>query len=665
MKQRNFILFLDKTLSGGIWRQLGVFVILIVLVLCFFWVFFQLFNIPLTRADEGDAFGPFWNLLYFFSDGGSQTSATESNRFFVYLISIAGSVLLGGVLISTLSNIFERRVEDAEKGLLRYKFVDHVVVIGYNESTTGLIKQLADDPRYAGSVFVLHTNIEAAKVRLLLSAGLSTGLNKRVVIYYGRRDSREEVELLSPPTARELYILNEADDPDSDSLNMDCMKWVALSCRRRSGDKLRCHVIFRNQTTVSAFYRADLSGEIREAVEFYPLVYHEIFARHVLVDNQVNDGEFVYPSLDRIPIDEHSGNYVHLIIFRMTDMGITMGMQAAHIAHYPNYQKRKTKITFVDSSAEKRMHQLSARYQSLFDVSESYFLRAGDSQEFIRNPTNPAYAYLGDFTDTRFYFVEGSAEMPEVRTLLEKWVADNDALVTIAVCNEHMHQSIADGMFLPRTVYEQNVPVLIYQKDSASVLQSLGNARSASNAQVLNPLSAVYPFGMVKNKFSMQNHSLLWAQRINFVYTYFFDKGKLPDELPGAAEWKQTWEACWHSLIIAKQWSNIYHANSIPTKLRSIGYSGEAIIEEDKVEILSQVEHNRWIMEELIMGYRPATQQEREAIHADPSLKKAFRNRFVHVDLCHYNDLLKDANGVDVREYDRILIRRIPMIISK
>ena len=211
------------------------------------------------------------------------------------------------------------------------------------------------------------------------------------------------------------------------------------------------------------------------------------------------------------------------------------------------------------------------------------------------------------------------------------------------------------------------IPVWIYQKESAAIIESLSIAKSSSNGARLNPLNNLFPFGRVKQDFNPQNVTLEWAKRIHFVYSSFFESGLLPDALPAPDEWRDKWLKEWNDLIIAKQWSNIYHANSIPVKLRSIGYkfgSGDAI-PEDRVEILSQVEHNRWVVEELIMGYRPATETERHAISLDPTLKKQYRSSFIHVDLCGYKDLLKDEKGNDVREYDRILIRKIPLIIQE
>ena len=75
-----------------------------------------------------------------------------------------------------------------------------------------------------------------------------------------------------------------------------------------------------------------------------------------------------------------------------------------------------------------------------------------------------------------------------------------------------------------------------------------------------------------------------------------------------------------------KQWSNIYNASSIATKLRSIGI---ALPMKDRIReltpheivILAEVEHNRWNVEELLMGYRIVTPEEEKEIEKNIELK--------------------------------------------
>ncbi len=58
-----------------------------------------------------------WVVYNNFVDPGNQIEETAwPNRILVGLISISGSILLGGVLISTISNIIERRVEVVNTG---------------------------------------------------------------------------------------------------------------------------------------------------------------------------------------------------------------------------------------------------------------------------------------------------------------------------------------------------------------------------------------------------------------------------------------------------------------------------------------------------------------------------------------------------------------------
>ena len=74
------------------------------------------------------------------------------------------------------------------------------------------------------------------------------------------------------------------------------------------------------------------------------------------------------------------------------------------------------------------------------------------------------------------------------------------------------------------------------------------------------------------------------------------------------------------------------------------------------------MEHNRWSVEELILGFRPVTDEEQEMLEKDITRKREFRDRFIHYDLRAYDDLRPDANGTDVRIYDKCISAAIPLI---
>lgn len=633
--------FVERALSGGIGGQIVLYLFLVVGVFILLWLVSILLGIPLRSGHTAvpeNGYTDFWAMVYWFFPGALFQSSA-ANRAFVYVSSIIGSILMSGLLISTLTNILRSRAGRSEEGLVRYRLKGHTLVIGYNGSAAALISSiLADD----GAVVSVLSESPVKSYRQNLLSKLPEGQRKRVFFNCGDRSSAAEIASLRPRFAEEVYILDDPVRKDIDSANIACLRLLSEACAGRK-ERLRCTTVFRNASTVTAFQRADLDAGIKERIEFYPLIYHEVIARNLLVFRKMGDVEF--PPLDRVRITPDSNKFVHLIILGMSAVGEGLAVAAARVCHFANADRRKTRITVIDSSLESREEAFRARYQTLFDVLDG------------------KYAALGDFVDVEFSFVSGKAEAPATRAFIGDAVDDPDAIVSVAVCYEDAQRCIDAGLNLPRAIYDRDIPVFIYQQRAAAILETVGR-------DDVSLYSQVYPFGREDNFFYhvKDNSSLRYGQRINYVYGVFFETGTVPSALPPEDEWKQRWLEDWNRLVVAKQWSNIFHADSIPFKLRTIGYdpaSGEPLqMSPEQIEMLSRIEHNRWCVEELLMGYRPATPEEREAIEKDPKLKKDFRSRLVHVDLCRYEDLLPDAQGHPAADYDRIIVESLPIIVS-
>lgn len=93
-------------------------------------------------------------------------------------------------------------------------------------------------------------------------------------------------------------------------------------------------------------------------------------------------------------------------------------------------------------------------------------------------------------------------------------------------------------------------------------------------------------------------------------------------------------------------------------------------------EVLSRSEHARWVVEKLIMGYRPLNQEERyhdENLHVqfkNKEKKKKYRDSLkwrdndpAHIDICSYRDLRR-INPDDLK-FDSFLMLAIPKILEK
>ena len=123
-------------------------------------------------------------------------------------------------------------------------------------------------------------------------------------------------------------------------------------------------------------------------------------------------------------------------------------------------------------------------------------------------------------------------------------------------------------------------------------------------------------------------------------------------------------EELWNNLSIDKRWSNIYNASSILYKLRGIGVSNLQQLKtelrrlEKKLDVLSEVEHNRWNIEQLIHGYRPTSPSEHQEILTNPSLKKTYKHSFIHDDIRPYGELDEYTKDKD-RQLINYLVRTI------
>ena len=126
MKKKNisFIEKIDRIISGGVSKQLISFFIFTGLVVLGFMLVSLLFGEDVTFYGDEQIYGNaridrMAGLLYHFMDSGNLSKTAGSGfgvQLFVFLFTFAGMVLLGGLLITTLTNIVDRRVSDIEEG---------------------------------------------------------------------------------------------------------------------------------------------------------------------------------------------------------------------------------------------------------------------------------------------------------------------------------------------------------------------------------------------------------------------------------------------------------------------------------------------------------------------------------------------------------------------
>lgn len=694
----HFRQILDRWLNRGFWFKIGLVVLisfvvfsLSVLVVIFF------FDKHVPYAE--DQKNIWWQLYYYFADPGNQMSGKtgdggDGSRVVGFIFSTLGSIFLSGLLISTITNSFERMSDSWRSGFSYYKLKNHIVIIGSDQMVYGLVNQLLGS---TDLTIVVMTSTDVEQMRNTLWASLmNKGDKSRIVVNYGQRDSEIFLDKINVAYASEVYLLGDTSEFDNienyhDSLNVHCLTLISKQCKAiNRTSRLKCHVLFDYKTTYHIFQYADLNSEITRYVDFHPFNFYDFWARKVLVAGRSKEGNISYKPLDYIPItSKDSEKFVHFIVIGMSQMGQAMALQAAHIAHFPNYEKAKTKITFIDANGKVEMNEFKQKCGELFKVSHSTFIDADAWLEANQNKTDSKEVDYGkfkteyhiadeymhlvaenekqDFIDVEWEFIKGYDHNTLVQHLLNKYVNEENAIITVAVCLNITHMSLRSAMSLPKKYYENNVPILVQQRKTATMVSTLNGEGFDEDHRKRLLYKNIQPFGMVTECYDLNIvSSVEICKKISYVYDHFFTFDNLAVKID-----MEKANQIWDNTVISKRWSNIFAAASIPTKLRCIGidwdinriYNLDELTEE-QVALLAEIEHNRWNVEELLLGYRPVHKDEDEKIDADKNKKKEYRNRFIHYDIRPFSELKTDDKGRKANIYDEVIVRSLPLILK-
>lgn len=693
----HFRQILDRWLNRGFWFKVGLIVLLSFAVFGFSaFIVWKFFYKCVPYANELTNKDIWWQLYYYFADPGNQMSGkgVQGSRVVGFIFSTLGSIFLSGLLISTITNSFERMSDSWRSGFSYYKLKNHIVIIGSDQMVYGLVNQLLGS---TDLTIVVMTSTDVEQMRNTLWASLmNKGDKSRIVVNYGQRDSEIFLDKINVAYASEVYLLGDTSEFDNienyhDSLNVHCLTLISKQCKAiNRTSRLKCHVLFDYKTTYHIFQYADLNSEITRYVDFHPFNFYDFWARKVLVAGRSKEGNISYKPLDYIPItSKDSEKFVHFIVIGMSQMGQAMALQAAHIAHFPNYEKAKTKITFIDANGKVEMNEFKQKCGELFKVSHSTFIDADAWLEANQNKTDSKEVDYGkfkteyhiadeymhlvaenekqDFIDVEWEFIKGHDHNTLVQHLLNKYVNEENAIITVAVCLNITHMSLRSAMSLPKKYYENNVPILVQQRKTATMVSTLNGEGFDEDHRKRLLYKNIQPFGMVTECYDLNIvSSVEICKKISYVYNHFFTFDNLAVKID-----MEKANQIWDNTVISKRWSNIFAAASIPTKLRCIGidwdinriYNLDELTEE-QVALLAEIEHNRWNVEELLLGYRPVHKDEDEKIDADKNKKKEYRNRFIHYDIRPFSELKTDDKGRKANIYDEVIVRSLPLILK-
>ena len=433
-----------------------------------------------------------------------------------------------------------------------------------------------------------------------------------------------------------------------------------------------CHLLLHSRTALRLAQTVGFDAAITDRLDVYPFSLDDEWAGTI--------------QLDRKSVTAASEQVVHLVVFGMGDTAETVAIRAALTAHYPNYVRNhslRTRITMVAPDARLQADRLIATYSHLFANSHYRIVVADEPRPVVlTHRPDCVAAGMDEFVDVEWEFVESTSHHPMLREKLQLWALDTaHRQLTIVMAGDNAMQNVDRALSLPAAVSRMQVPVYVYMHDD-SVLRHLSPSEGV-----------VIPFGMTDRGFDVRRPLVQMARSINYIYNLCYRDNDI-----GWNGWlryapeidRQASIAQWQRVSPVKRMSNICNAMTVATKLRSVtlpsvppkgggsnaqplppfgetegGVRGVWDIPQHDIELLTQVEHNRWCVEELILGWRPCTAEERRLVEADISQKEVLKQQCrAHYDLCSYRELAADATGKPVAIYDLCLCSCLPLIAN-
>lgn len=712
-KHRAIWLLFDRILAQDIFRQAVILIVILAAVLIASFVLLSLSGADwITYCNENNISK--WVFpLYLLIDGNAFNSFYVSDKvsggtvFVAGVIYVIGVIIFTGMLISVMTNMIERRVEDHKEGHIHYLESGHYVIMGFDEMVPSFIRYVFEKDSKA---FVLIlTSVEAERVKEKLNKTFSQEQLKQVIINYGHRTNPESYKNICLESAEEVFIVGYHSQTAHDAINVECVDAICdyLSAGDIKSKPSRITCVFKDLDTYAAFKTTEIFGEVSKlGIEFIPYNFYTGWAKQVFVKRghkelSSSGQEVEYPAVYGEGIGPDDKKYVHLVFVGTTNFAVAFAMEAANVLHFPNFNQDKslkTRITFIDLNADKEKDEFITRNRHFFEVQDYIYRDLSDPLRPMayKMPATYFREKASNFLDVEFEFIKGDIFSKRVQDEISRWAnATDEQYLSIFLAMANQRNNFVLGMNMPDEVYDNEIPVFIRQDRSDNFVTNLReadvNKRPYTRIVVgkkheesrLSRYSHIYPFGMNESIYCADDKSLKRAKLINYLYnTADYSTNKFQSLLVLAATpKKQIWEEAdkmWkgdpdnnqEGLSVSLKWSNLYSSYSIRTKLASLRAMRGLTLEnkskdtqkltEKEVEELAKVEHNRWNVEKLLMGYRKPHHDEDKYEASGTDAKSLSRNKkvFIHHDIRPFEDL------DNVKELDYEFTRYIPWIME-
>lgn len=671
--QRKRRLWFDRLLSESLWKQFAILAAVLFVLFWLSWFFLHISGCDWQDFATGNI--PEWLLpLYLLIDTNAFNNLYIKGvhgwaLFFSTITYVIGLFIFNGAIIAIITNAIGQRVSNHREGYLHYLKSGHYIIMGYDDMVPSIVTHIFEKDKEAYVLILSAT--ESPVICEKLKRVFNEKQLKHIIINYGHRVSIDYYKDIHLESAEEVYIVGLRSLPAHDAINVECVKSIChyLDTPSVTVRPARIVCVFKDLDTYAAFKTSDIfSDEMRHLeIEFIPYNFYTGWAKQVFVKRCYSGGR--YPAVYGKGIKPDDEKHVHLVFVGTTNFAVAFAMEAAHLLHFPNFIKhpsQKTLITFIDLNANKEKEEFVTRNRHLFE----------------------ALGAPSGFLDIEFEFIEGNVFSESIQDNIRRWAKDNTQSLSIFLAMADQRENFVMGMNMPDEVYEHEVPIFIRQDKSDNLVTNLRNADNKllqyawvdDNGELKKEnrkarYANIYPFGMNDSAYCADDRALTQAKLINYLYaTADYDrhkfKGALVLETMSRNQIIAEADKCWQKLSVALKWSNLYSAYALETKaatlraMRGLDIDDTShdldTLSDEEVEVIAEVEHNRWNVEKLLMGYRRSRPDEDCRQHPEFASDLAKNKKlFIHHDILPFDQL------GDIQELDREFTRYIPWILRQ
>lgn len=711
--RRRLWLKFDRLLSKSLFRQFAILGVILLFALGLSYLMLSWSGAEWEKFCKAEHLNKYLLPLYLLTDSNALNNLyMGSDNTHVHgwmlvassLIFLFGAFVFNGIIIGIITNSIERRVNDHQEGRIHYLQSGHYIIMGYDEMVPSFISHIFDKDKEA-YILILSAK-EAIGIKELLLKSFSEKQMERVILNYGHRISTEAFKDINLEAAEEVFIVGNHFNAAHDAINVECVDSICRYLKGKEQKPARITCVFKDLDTYAAFKTSEIFSEVKDlGVEFIPYNFYSGWAKQVFVKRLYRDFDnpgtkYKYPLVYGKGIKPEDEKYVHLAFVGTTNFAVAFAMEAAHVLHFPNGPRVKTRITFIDVNADKEKDEFITRNRHFFEVQAYHYFDLTNEKIENKEPQGFREEYVEfdnqcrDFLDVEFEFIKGDVFSKKVQDVISCWAEEHSKgkqCLSIFLALADQRQNFVMGMNMPDEVYSFEVPVFIRQNRSDNFVTNLRNADTKEKDKkltysVVNEKGSVeskdrdaryahiYPFGMNETAFSADDHSLKRAKLINYLYetanyeTYKFQGILVLDAIPENKIWEEA-NTYWQKLSVALKWSNLYNSYTMRTKQRTLRAMRGLDIDDEshdydtlsdyEVEQLAMVEHNRWNVEKLLMGYRkPKKEEDKYEYPEFVSKLKKNKDLFIHHDIRPFSQLKT------IKELDYEFARYIPWIMK-